>query len=187
MTMYSFEIVVGGIRIESDDDLFNVSDALYEAGCIDSHPAAYNGTLYVPFTREADSYEEAVKSAIVQIESIHRLQCLSVDVGGLVSLTDAAELAGVTKAALSRYSKGQRGKGDFPSPILRVDSNRPLWSWGEIAVWLESMNVVDHDIVEQAKTTEIINTALSIRNANMASQVMQYFNVLNKNGAAMTV
>lgn len=85
MKTVHFGIVVGGIKIRTDEDLFDVSDALYDAGCDDSHPAAYSGTLYVSFTREAESYEQAVTSAIRQIESIQGLVCLSVDLGGSTS------------------------------------------------------------------------------------------------------
>lgn len=79
MTTYTFEIVIAGITIVSDDDLFDISDALYDAGCTDSHPEAYNGTLYISFARKADSYETAIKTAIEQIESIDNLKSLSVN------------------------------------------------------------------------------------------------------------
>ena len=184
MTTYTFEIVVGGIKIVSNDDLFDISDALFEAGCTDSHPAAYGGTLYVPFTRESDSYETAVETAIEQIESIDGLKCVSIDVGGIVSLADAAELAGLTRATLSKYSKGQRGNGDFPSPISRVDSSRPLWSWSDVAAWLEHRGAVDSEIVTRANTTHAINTALTIRNDKMIKDVEHYLNFLNKKNAA---
>jgi predicted transcriptional regulator len=181
MRKYSFSIVVGGKRITTDDDLFDVSDALYEAGCSDSHPAAYNGTLYVNFTRNSESYAKAVMSAIADIESVPSLICLSVDIGDIVSLSDAAELSGTTKAALSRYSKGSRGAGDFPTPLLRVDSSRPLWSWSDIAEWLAKNKIIDNELVEQARITGSINTALSIRNTNSMDAVLQFMNALNNN------
>ncbi|EOW9480298.1 DNA-binding protein [Vibrio cholerae] len=185
MKKYNFSIVVGGKKIATDDDLFEISDALYEAGCSDAHPAAYNGTLYVNFTRNSDSYEKAVISAISDIESVDGLFCLSVDMGDMVSLSDAAELAGTTKATLSRYSKGSRGKGDFPTPILRVDSCRPLWSWGDIAEWLAKNQAIDKELVKQARITESINTALSIRHANSMGAVSHYLDTLNKNHALL--
>ncbi|PSV88406.1 hypothetical protein [Photobacterium iliopiscarium] len=79
MTTYTFEIVIAGIKIVSDDDLFDISDALYDAGCKDSHPEVYNGTLSISFTRKADSYETAIKTAIEQIESIDNLKIDSVN------------------------------------------------------------------------------------------------------------
>lgn len=179
MKKYSFDIVVGGIKIMNDDDLFDISDALYEAGCADAHPAAYNGTLYINFDRKAESYEGAVLTAISDIESVAGLKCLSVDIGDMVSLSDAAELAGTTKASLSRYSNGSRGRGNFPTPILRVDSNRPLWAWSDIADWLEKNNAIDQDIVRQARITSAINTALSIRHAQSMETVSRYFDVFN--------
>ncbi|HHL1462836.1 TPA: helix-turn-helix transcriptional regulator [Klebsiella pneumoniae] len=186
MKKYSFDIVVGGKKITNDDDLFEISDALYEAGCADSHPAAYNGTLYINFNRKADGYEKAVLSAIANIESVEGLKCLSVDIGDMVSLSDAAELAGTTKASLSRYSNGSRGNGTFPTPILRVDSNRPLWAWSDIADWLEKNNCIDKDIVKQARITSAINTALSIRHAQSMDNVSYYLDVFNNSHDAMT-
>ncbi|OTA21402.1 DNA-binding protein [Xenorhabdus beddingii] len=187
MKKYSFDIVVGGKKITTDDSLFDISDALYEAGCSDAHPAAYNGTLYVNFTRTRESYSKAVMSAISDIESVSGLVCLSVDIGDVVSLSDAAELAGTTKAALSRYNKGSRGKGDFPTPILRVDSQRPLWSWGDIAEWLAKNKIIDNELVEQARITGSINTALSIRNTNAMVAVSQFLDELNNNHALVSV
>ncbi|MDC9615377.1 DNA-binding protein [Xenorhabdus khoisanae] len=181
MRKYSFSIVVGGKKITTDDDLFDISDALYEAGCSDAHPAAYNGTLYVNFTRNGENYAKSVSSAISDIESVSGLTCLSVDIGDVVSLSDAAELAGTTKAALSRYSKGSRGAGDFPTPILRVDSSRPLWSWADIAEWLEKNKLIDNELVEQARMTGAINTALSIRNTNSMDTVFQFLYALKSN------
>ncbi|KGM29762.1 DNA-binding protein [Photorhabdus luminescens] len=186
MRKYSFSIVVGGKKITTDDDLFDISDALYEAGCSDAHPAAYNGTLYVNFTRNSENYAKAVMSAIAGIESVSGLMCLSVDIGDVVSLSDAAELAGTTKAALSRYSKGSRGAGDFPTPLLRVDSSRPLWSWTDIAEWLAKNKIIDNELVEQARITGSINTALSIRNTNSMDVIVQFMNALNNNLKAIT-
>lgn len=186
MKKYNFDIVVGGIKIINDDDLFEISDALYEAGCADAHPAAYNGTLYINFNRNAENYEKAVLSAISNIESVEGLQCLSVDIGDMVSLSDAAELAGTTKASLSRYSNGSRGKGNFPTPILRVDSNRPLWAWSDIADWLEKNNSIDKDIVRQARITSAINTALSIRHAQSIKTVLHYFDVFNNSNNTLS-
>ncbi|PHM51598.1 hypothetical protein [Xenorhabdus hominickii] len=40
MKKYSFDIVVDGKKITTDNDLFDISDALYEAGCSDAHPTA---------------------------------------------------------------------------------------------------------------------------------------------------
>ncbi|OKP01595.1 hypothetical protein [Xenorhabdus eapokensis] len=181
MREYDFSIVVGGKKITTDDDLFDISDALYEAGCSDSHPAAYNGNLYINFTRKSESYAKAVASAIANIESISGLRCLSVDMGDVVSLSDAAELAGTTKVTLSRYSKGSRGAGDFPTPIQRVDSNRPLWSWTDIAEWLAQNNLVDNELIEQARITGAMNTALSIRNNNSMDAVFQFLYALKGN------
>lgn len=171
---FCFRIVVGGINIASDDDLINVSDVLFEAGCDDGTPSVTNGTLSISFDRESDSFENAVISAIANIESIHGLFCVSVDSGDMVSLSDAAELAGMTKAALSRYANGSRGAGDFPHPVQKIDSSRPLWAWSEVAKWLSDKGQLSEDAVKQASTVEAINAALLIRNRGAQDQVNRY-------------
>ena len=179
MNTYNFSIVVGGVSILNDDDMEAASDMLFEAGCDDGLVLTCNTTLYIDFDREAENYEDAVSSAIKDIESIDSFKCLSVDAGDTVNLSDAAELSGINKMTLSRYSKGERGAIDFPHPIERVDSSRPLWSWGEIAEWLESKGLIDHEVVNIAKITHRINTALSIRNANDILEINKYLHQLN--------
>ncbi|MEZ8863287.1 hypothetical protein [Vibrio sp. 10N.247.311.51] len=78
MKSYKFKIVVGGVEIKSHDDLLFISDALYEAGCTDSHPESHGKSLHVRFDRLADSYDAAVSSAVRQIESIAKLSCASI-------------------------------------------------------------------------------------------------------------
>ncbi|MGL4927516.1 MAG: helix-turn-helix transcriptional regulator [Plesiomonas shigelloides] len=180
---FCFRVVIGGIKITSDDDLFNISDALFEAGCDDGTPEVTNGTLSVSFDRESDSFENAVISAIANIESIHGLFCVSIDSGDMVSLSGAAELAGITKAALSRYANGSRGAGDFPHPVQKVDSSRPLWAWSEVAKWLSDKGQLSEDAVKQASTVEAINAALLIRNRGAQDQVNRYLTAFDNKRA----
>ncbi|WP_426575278.1 DNA-binding protein (plasmid) [Xenorhabdus stockiae] len=181
MREYNFNIVVGGKKITTDDSLGDIADALYEAGCGDGDPEVCNGTLYVNFTRHSESYAKAVQSAIANIESVAGLRCLSVDMSEIISLSDAAERTGLTTSALSRYYKGSRGAGNFPTPIFRVDSNRPLWAWTDIAEWLAQHDLIDDELVEQARITDAINTALSIRNNNSMDTVFQCLYALKFN------
>lgn len=185
MNTYYFDIVVKGIKIQSDEDMMCISDLLFESGCDDAGPASYNGTLYVSFQREAQSYDEAVMSAISDIEKVDNLQCVSVDTD-IVNLSDVAKLSGLTRSALARFSKGTRGKGNFPTPVSRIDSATPLWKWSEIAEWLESHKGLDCEVVEQARFNEEINFALSIRNNNSMGAISSRVAELNKNNAGLT-
>lgn len=177
MKYYHFHLITNKTDVFTDEQLFDLSDRLYEAGCDDATVAVTNGTLYLSFDREADSYEDAVLSALKDVENVQGLRVMSVDAGDWVGLTDAAELAGITKSTLSRYSKGSRGTGGFPSPKRKIDSKNPLWRWAEIAAWLKARGKASDELVQSAEFTETINLSLQLRDSKHYQDVM---NTLNK-------
>lgn len=61
---YSFSVRVSGLSADPE----KYEDALYAAGCLDALVAVIDDALFVDFDREAASYEEAVKSATLNIE-----------------------------------------------------------------------------------------------------------------------
>lgn len=164
MRHYHFHLITNKTDVLTDEQLFELSDLLYEAGCDDGTVAVMNGTLYVSFDRESDSYEDAVISALNDVEKIDSLRVVSVDAGEWVGLTDAAILSGITKSTLSRYSKGNRGSGGFPSPKRKIDSKNPLWKWSEIAAWLNAHGKASEELAKNAEFTETINASLQMRN-----------------------
>jgi hypothetical protein len=64
MKLYAFDVVLKDIS-EVTDDLAN---RLFTAGCEDSTPSSCNGVAWVHFDREADSLEEAIRSAVEQVQ-----------------------------------------------------------------------------------------------------------------------
>ena len=62
--IHVFTLEVAGIDIGA-----NYEDRLYEAGCSDALPAVVNGTLFLDFDRDAQSFSDAVKSAQQDVES----------------------------------------------------------------------------------------------------------------------
>lgn len=64
MERHEFQLVLAGV----DEMTEGVSSALYEAGCDDGTPFSAGGVAAVGFTREAESLEEAVRSAIADVE-----------------------------------------------------------------------------------------------------------------------
>jgi hypothetical protein len=62
---YRFTLVFAG---EFEDLSENLVDAIYEAGCDDSHIALSECVLRIGFSREAPSYRIALISAIADIE-----------------------------------------------------------------------------------------------------------------------
>lgn len=64
MDKYEFQLVLAGIEEITED----VANALYEAGCDDGTPFSREGEAAIGFTRQANSLEEAVRSAIADLQ-----------------------------------------------------------------------------------------------------------------------
>jgi len=77
----------------------------------------------------------------------------------LVSLADIAHRTGMTRAAMTQYAKGQRGK-NFPAPLVKVTSDSPLWDWAEVATWLAAKRKIGRDAVVQAELVKTANRAI---------------------------
>jgi len=75
MKTYNFTLKLDGIDIYSvpdyriNDYLDDISDALYKAGCDDGTFYVTEGIAYMDFDREANSLEDAIKSAKHDVES----------------------------------------------------------------------------------------------------------------------
>jgi hypothetical protein len=66
MIKYEFTLVVeGSLKLTE-----GVADALFQAGCSDGTPRVCDGIFSIDFNREADSLEEAIRSAIANIKSV---------------------------------------------------------------------------------------------------------------------
>ncbi len=65
MTKYEFTLILNGALDLSED----IADELFEAGCDDGTPGVCNGVFSIDFHREANSLEEAIRSAITNIKS----------------------------------------------------------------------------------------------------------------------
>ncbi len=65
MTKYEFALVLKG-PLELTDD---IADALFEAGCDDGTPGACEGVFSIDFHREAESLEQAIRSAIGDVKA----------------------------------------------------------------------------------------------------------------------
>jgi hypothetical protein len=61
--VYDFQLVLSDVAAMTED----IADSLYEAGCDDGTPFSSQGVAGVGFSREAASLEEAVRSAIADV------------------------------------------------------------------------------------------------------------------------
>ena len=65
MKTYEFDVILKGVPEVSDD----AADALFGAGCDDATASSRDGVARVHFDREAPSLEDAIRSAVVQVQS----------------------------------------------------------------------------------------------------------------------
>ena len=154
MALYEFTIIADGL--DPTDEAFE--RRFYDAGCDDATIAYQKGVIIIDFSRESRALEEAIHSAIEQVNQTGA-RVIRVEPEPLVSLSDIAERSGLTKAAISFYATGQRGKG-FPHPVARVTSESPLWNWADVAYWLGQTGKLDQERVEQAMLFSIINRGI---------------------------
>jgi hypothetical protein len=64
MRKFDFEVILAN-DVEMTEEL---ADRLYEAGCDDSLPGMSCGVACISFTRESDSLESAIRSAIADVQ-----------------------------------------------------------------------------------------------------------------------
>jgi hypothetical protein len=152
--MFEFSIVASGLD-PAQDDFF---DRFYDAGCDDATVAFQNGHIIVDFTREAASLEEAIASAIAAVHKAGA-KVERVEPDPLVSLSDMAARAGLTRAAMTNYFKGARAK-DFPPPVAKVTSESPLWDWATVARWMYHNKKLARDAAVEAEIVRQANEAI---------------------------
>ncbi|WP_420619985.1 hypothetical protein [Candidatus Poriferisocius sp.] len=70
MQRFTFTLVVEDRDLKTDE----VVDALFEAGCDDALVGSSEGVQFLDFDREAGSVEEAVRSAVADVESVEGLK-----------------------------------------------------------------------------------------------------------------
>ncbi len=65
MKTYEFDVVLKGMSEVTDDQ----ADRLFASGCDDCTPASCDGVAWIHFDREAGSLEDAISSAVAQVQA----------------------------------------------------------------------------------------------------------------------
>ncbi len=155
MTTYEFTIIASGMDPEAED----FEDRFYEAGCDDATISFQKGAIIVEFAREAPTFAKALISAFADVQKAGaKVERIEPDY--LVSLSDIAARSGLSRAAISLYSKGERSDG-FPAPVARVTSESPLWDWVDVSRWMVRHSKLPQDEVLHARM---------VREANLVAQ-----------------
>lgn len=159
MKTYEFSIIASGLDHEAAD----FEQRFLDAGCDDATLTIQKGRIVIYFDRDAESMEAAVDSALAAVEAAGAV-AERVEPDPLVTLSDIAERAGLTRQAVSQYASGVRGE-TFPGPVARVTSQRPLWDWVDVAHWLVSRGLLTVDDAQEAEVIRRANEQLADRHS----------------------
>lgn len=143
--------------IDGDVDIH--LDELFEAGCDDATFGSVDGVQYADLHREASTLTEAISSAIAEVESVPGLQVTRIEPDDLVTMTEIAERLGRTRESVRLLVAGDRGAGDFPTPVSHARTRNRLWRWSDVAAWAGT----DPGAMEQARIVAALNAALELR------------------------
>ena len=154
MKKFEFSIIASGLNPQADD----FEQRFYDAGCDDALIAFQKGHIIVDFAREASSVSAAIASAVENVRAAGATVD-RVEPDPLVSLADIAARTHMSRAAMTQYSKGQRGQ-NFPSPVAKVTSDSPLWDWSSVAKWLYQHKKISREEAIEAVAVRAANTAI---------------------------
>ncbi len=157
--------------VDSDPHSDGFEDVFIEAGCDDATFVLLRGAAAISFDRDANTYKDAVFSAYKQIISTGA-QIVRFEPDFLVSASDIAERSGLTRAAVSLFTKGERRDG-FPIPHARLNSANPLWDWVSVSEWLVKHKDLPKEKYREALISRIINAGAQI---NQLDQ-LQHFDI----------
>ena len=132
MPLHHFTLIVEGPDLQDDACI----DMLFEAGCDDGTVGRADGIQYIDFDRDAPSFDEAVLSAVTDVERVAGAEVVRVADAGLVSMTDIAARIGRTRESVRLLVTGARGPGGFPPPVTDPRGRYRLWRWSDVAQWL---------------------------------------------------
>lgn len=159
---FEFILILGNI----DETTNGLEDSLFEASCDDALINFRNGTVYLDFHREANSFEEAVISAIMDVES-SKLDTVVIGVApeNLVSESEIAKRLKIKRQTVSLWIRGKRRiNSNFPKPVMRLAEKSPLWKWSDVTKWLYQNHIIkDMEIVSNAMFIQNINAVLEER------------------------
>lgn len=154
MKQFEFSIIASGLDPEAED----FADRFFEAGCDDATISFQKGHIIVDFARDANSIEEAICSAVECVGKAGA-HVDRVEPDPLVSLSDIAARTGLSRAAITNYSKGDRA-GNFPSPVARVTSKTSLYEWASVATWLFQHNQLPREKAIEAEAVRVVNDVI---------------------------
>jgi hypothetical protein len=148
---FNFTLIASGL--DPTDPSFE--ERLFESGCGDATVSFQRGVLIFEFEREARTFAKALISGLVDVQKAGA-KVTHVEPDHLVNLSEIAERSNLSRAAISLYASGQRGR-DFPTPVARLTTESPLWDWVDVSKWMFHKGTISRLAVVEAQI---------VRNAN---------------------
>jgi predicted DNA-binding transcriptional regulator AlpA len=165
MKSFEFSIIASGLDPAAPD----FETRFFDSGCDDATVSFQKGHIIVDFARDAETLDIALASAIENVltagAAVDR-----VEPDPLVSLIEIAARTGMSRAAMTQYSKGQRGK-NFPAPVAKITSDSSLWDWAAVAAWFYRQNKVSLEVAVEAQIVKEANGAISAGQLHMADRL----------------
>jgi len=158
MSTFQFTLIVDGPDLQDQPSI----NRLFEAGCDDATVGSSDGVQYVDFDREADALDDAILSAVDDLETLQGVEVVRIADAGLASLADIAARAGRTRESVRLLVNGTRGPGNFPKPVTDPRNRYRLWRWSEVASWFKEY-LGESPAVADDELTAMYNAALEIR------------------------
>ena len=134
MPTHHFALAVDGPDLQ-DDVLI---DRLFKAGCDDAAIVRSAGVQYVDFYRKAASLDEAVRSAVTDIERVEGVNVARVADTVLISMTDISSRAGCAHKMFRPYADRESIKREIYDLIKEASTEN--WD-GEGAIALDIKTV----------------------------------------------
>ena len=141
---------------DSDCDHEALIGRLGAAGCDDALiGVGQPGRIALAFTREADSAQAALMSALKDIKSAIPSAALVEASPDFVGLTDVAETIGVTRQNMRKLML--TNADTFPSPVH--EGSTAIWHLAEVMDWLKAKGTyqLEQAVHEIAETTMQVN------------------------------
>ena len=158
MPSHHFTLIVEGADLQGADTL----DALFEAGCDDALVGRSGTVQYIDFDREADQLDQAIFSAVANVETVPALHVERIADAGLASIAAIARRTGRTRESVRLLIAGDRGPGGFPPPVTDPRSRYRLWRWSEVEQWFADVLGEQPDGGD-ASIVAAINASLDLR------------------------
>lgn len=165
MKTFEFSIIASGLDPEAED----FADRFFDAGCDDATISFQKGHIIADFARDAESLEDAIASAVAAVAKAGA-KVDRVEPDPLVSLADMAARMDCTRAAMTNYAQGKRGK-DFPAPVARVTSESPLWEWAMVARWMYQNRKIEKQVAVEAEIVRQANVVICEGKASLGERL----------------